>query len=243
MTGTGKSRRDPAPGPETAGQAYTLVRAKRKTLAIHITKDAAVEVRAPLKMPLSYIDRFVASKESWIRQRLAERIRVREAKAAFTLDYGDTVWLYGRPYPLVATDGRRPIFDGVAFRIPAGMEADRIKEAVIRVYKQTARSVVADKLVSFAARMHVEPAGFHITSAGTRWGSCSAKRSLNFSWRLMMADEEVIDYVVVHELAHIRELNHSPRFWAHVEAVLPDYRARQHRLKQLQSRLSVQDWG
>jgi len=58
-----------------------------------------------------------------------------------------------------------------------------------------------------------------------------------------MADEEVIDYVIVHELAHIRELNHSPRFWAHVEAVLPDYKARQQRLRQLQSRLSVQDWG
>ena len=243
MMETGKSRPDPAHVPGTAGRAYTLVRARRKTLAIHITKDAVVEVRAPLKMSISYIDHFVASKESWIRQRLAERIRVRDEKAAFSLGYGDPVWLFGRQYPLTAADGRRPGFDGSTFRIPAGLQAEKVKDAVIQVYRQTARRVCADRIAAFTERMRVEPAGFHITGAMTRWGSCSAKHSLNFSWRLMMADEEVIDYVIVHELAHIRELNNSPRFWAHVEAVLPDYKARQQRLRQLQSRLSVQDWG
>ncbi|MDR2568929.1 MAG: M48 family metallopeptidase, partial [Oscillospiraceae bacterium] len=74
------------------------------------------------------------------------------------------------------------------------------------------------------------------------WGSCSAKKSLNFSWRLIMADEDVIDYVVVHELAHLIEMNHSVRFWAVVERVLPDYRERQKWLRELQRKLNVEDW-
>jgi hypothetical protein len=90
--------------------------------------------------------------------------------------------------------------------------------------------------------MSVTPIAVKINSAKTRWGSCSNKKSLNFSWRLIMADDDVIDYVVVHELAHLREMNHSPRFWAVVEAVLPDYRERKLKLRALQAKLNREDW-
>ena len=88
----------------------------------------------------------------------------------------------------------------------------------------------------------VSPAAVKINEAKGRWGSCSSKKSLNFSWRLMMAGESVIDYVVVHELAHLKEMNHSPRFWAEVGRVLPDYPGRRAKLKELQKLLSVEDW-
>ena len=94
----------------------------------------------------------------------------------------------------------------------------------------------------FAKRMDVTPTAIKINGAKTRWGSCSAKKSLNFSWRLIMADDDVIDYVVVHELAHIAEMNHSARFWALVEGALPDYQSRKAKLKALQQRLSIEDW-
>ena len=90
--------------------------------------------------------------------------------------------------------------------------------------------------------MGVAPTGIKITGAKTRWGSCSSKNSINFSWRLVMADDEIIDYVIVHELAHIKELNHSPRFWAVVEGTLPDYKSRRSRLKLLQKKLAAEDW-
>ena len=90
--------------------------------------------------------------------------------------------------------------------------------------------------------MGVTPIAVKINSAMRRWGSCSSRMSLNFSWRLIMADDAIIDYVVVHELAHIKEMNHSARFWAVVESVLPDFRERKRKLKELQSRLSGEDW-
>ncbi|MCL2342290.1 MAG: M48 family metallopeptidase, partial [Firmicutes bacterium] len=99
-----------------------------------------------------------------------------------------------------------------------------------------------EKTAAFAEQMGLKPRAVKINSAKTRWGSCSALKNLNFSWRLAMADDGVIDYVVVHELAHLREMNHSARFWAIVAGVLPDYRERQKRLKALQKRLGNEDW-
>ncbi|MCL2166184.1 MAG: M48 family metallopeptidase [Clostridiales bacterium] len=234
----------PKSGQGGAEQAppYRLVRSQRKTLAIHITKEAMVEVRAPLHMSKHYIDRFVAAKKNWIESRVAKRERLRDEKAAFLLRYGDTVWLCGKPYPIVAGEGENPGFGGSSFVLPPGLPADGIKAAVIGIYRLTARRIIEAKLEIYTKRMKVSPAGFHITGAKTRWGSCSGKKSLNFSWRLMMAEEDVIDYVVVHELAHIMELNHSSRFWAQVESIIPDYRARKAKLKQLQETLAAQDW-
>ena len=91
--------------------------------------------------------------------------------------------------------------------------------------------------------MNVTPIAVKVNSAKTRWGSCSGRNSINFSWRLIMADDDVIDYVIVHELAHIKEHNHSDRFWAVVASVLPDYKMRQAKLKILQKKLASEDWG
>ncbi|MCL2122240.1 MAG: M48 family metallopeptidase [Clostridiales bacterium] len=244
QAGNGRSPMHPISGQAAAAPAepYRLVRSKRKTLAIHITKEATVEVRAPLHMSKQYIDRFVAAKKNWIESRVAKRERLRDEKAAFLLRYGDPVWLCGKPYPIVAGEGKNSGFDGSSFVLPPGLPADRIKAAVVGIYRLTAKRIIEAKLAIYTERMNVSPAGFHITGAKTRWGSCSGKKSLNFSWRLMMAEEEVIDYVVVHELAHILELNHSPRFWAQVERMMPDYRARKAKLKQLQETLAAQDW-
>lgn len=221
---------------------YTLIRSRRKTAAIHITKDAVVEVRAPLKMPKTYIDEFVASKEEWITAHLTRRERLNNEKAAFALNYGDAVTLCGRAYPIRAKDGKRSGFDGESFYLPPGLPHGDIKQAVVQIYKATAKHMLREKTGEYAKRMNVKPEAVKITSAKTRWGSCSGKNSLSFSWRLVMADESVIDYVVVHELAHIREHNHSPRFWAVVEDLLPDYRQRKLKLKALQDKLSREDW-
>jgi predicted metal-dependent hydrolase len=222
---------------------YSLVRSRRKTLAIHITKDAAVEVRAPLNMPIRDIERFIAAKEKWIKTHLAKRETIRNEKAAFALHYGDALSLCGRQYPITAREGVRIGFDGACFFLPPGLPPDSVKDCAVQIYKLTAKQVIALKTEEYAKRLRVTPAGFHITSAKTRWGSCSAKKSLNFSWRLMMADDDVIDYVVVHELAHIKELNHSSRFWALVASIFPDYKERNKKLKLLQEKLALQDWG
>ncbi len=90
--------------------------------------------------------------------------------------------------------------------------------------------------------MEIIPTGLRITSAKTRWGSCSGKNSINFSWRLIMADEKTIDYVIVHELAHIKQHNHSSDFWKIVESTLPNYNQEKEKLKILGEKLSKENW-
>jgi len=94
----------------------------------------------------------------------------------------------------------------------------------------------------FARQMGVKPSAVKINSARTRWGSCSAKASLNFSWKLMLADKKIVDYVVVHELCHIKEMNHSPQFWSEVEKILPDYQERKAALKLVQLKITQECW-
>jgi predicted metal-dependent hydrolase len=221
---------------------YSIVRSRRKTAAIYILPAGAVEVRAPLKMTKADIDRFVMAKEKWIREKLLMVKERANSKAAFHLDYGDHVLIEGREYPLTIRPGNRIGFDGVQVYLMPGLNAAQIKDACVKVYKLIAKQVLTEKTLAYAAQMGVAPSGIKINSAKTRWGSCSGKKNINYSWRLMMAEEKVIDFVVVHELAHIKEMNHSARFWAVVEGVLPDYRERKPLLKALQKRLGTEDW-
>ena len=221
---------------------YKLIRSRRKTVAIHITKDAGVEVRAPSKMPKTDIDKFVIEKEKWIEKHINLREHVNENKIAFTLNYGDMVMFCGIEYPIRAKDGTHAGFDGECFYMSSNLTHDHIKNIIIKTYKILAYRIIKQKVGEYAKHMNLTPTSIRITNAKTRWGSCSGKNSINFSWRLIMADDDVIDYVVVHELAHIKEHNHSPRFWKVVESVLTDYKNRQNKLKLLQKKLVVQNW-
>jgi predicted metal-dependent hydrolase len=221
---------------------YTLIRSRRKTMAIHITKEAEVEVRAPNNMTKAEIERFIKEKQKWINKHINERQHTNEQKQAFRLQYGDTVLLQGKAYPIAAKPGNRIGFDGREFYMPPDLPSNQIKYAVIQIYKLTAKRIITNKVLEYSKRMSLIPTAVRITSAKTRWGSCSGRNRINFSWYLCMADDDVIDYVVVHELAHIKEHNHSPRFWAIVEDVLPDYKERQGKLKELQKKLAKEDW-
>lgn len=99
------------------------------------------------------------------------------------------------------------------------------------LYREQARARISERVAWFARIMGVSYGRITIRAAKTRWGSCSAKGNLNFHWKLILMPEEVLDYVVVHELAHRKQMNHSPAFWAEVEKVLPDYRERRRWLK------------
>lgn len=221
---------------------YSLTRSRRKTIAIHITKDATVEVRAPLRAPKHAIDSFVVSKEDWIDRNVRKQKEKREQKAAFALDYGSSVLFLGNEYPITASTGKRARFDGARFLVPGGFARDEIKRAVLTVYRSMAKKIIGEKVSRFSRLLCVTPLSLRITGAKTRWGSCSGKNGISFSWRLIMADEETVDYVVVHELAHILQHNHSQWFWATVSAVMPDYAQRRAQLKTLHNRLAAEDW-
>ena len=221
--------------------AYTLTRSKRKTAAIYV-RNGSVEVRAPLKMPKRDIDSFIASKQAWITGRLTKSQEQSEQRELFALNYGDMVIYRGKEYTIAAKSGYRIGFDGKCFYMPPNLSSEQIKAACIKIYRTLAKHYLNERVLAFAKQMNVMPSAVKINGAKTRWGSCSAYKNINFSWRLIMADAEVIDYVVVHELAHLTEMNHSKKFWAAVENVLPDYRERQARLRELQKRLATENW-
>jgi len=250
---------------------YTLTRSKRKTIGLYV-KNGAVEVRAPLRASQAEIDKFVQSKRAWLEKHLTQSAERAEQRENFALNYGDTVTYRGQEYPIVAKAGNRVSFDDTAFYMPPNLSSEQIKMACVQIYKMLAQNICREKVAVFSEKMGVRPNAVNISSAKTNWGSCGRKEppkpqkyefskinidqmmrnmqarqgtvchNLNFSWRLVMADDEVIDYVVVHELAHITEMNHSERFWSIVEGVLPDYKQRKNRLKELQKRLNTEDW-
>ena len=221
---------------------YNLVRSNRKTISIRVTKDGLVEIRAPLKIRKKAIDDFVLLKQEWILKNVAKANELKESRRAFSLDYGDDILLRGKPYPLVEGLGEMAGFDGHCFYIPKGLSSEDRKQVVIQIYKRVATQYLGDRAMHFGKKIGLIPVSVKVNNAKTRWGSCSSKKSINFSWRLIMAPDQVIDYVIVHELAHLQELNHSPRFWGLVESILLDYKNRQKELKEFQKKIAAENW-
>ena len=218
---------------------YILKRSNRKTIEIYI-KDGLINVRAPLKCPDSEIKKLIASNKKWIIEKLYLSQIQAEKKKAFTLSYGDSIYLRGKLYPIVKKSLAG--FDGECFCLPSGLDHEHIKAACIKIYRHLSKIYINERVKLYSKQMLVKPNAVKISSAKRRWGSCSAKKSLNFSWLLIMADDDVIDYVVVHELAHIIHMNHSEKFWKVVKNILPGYKEQQLKLRKLQERLATEDW-
>ena len=201
---------------------YTLIRARRRTAAIQIQKDGQVVVRAPMRLPKKEIERFLQEKESWIlaqQQRMRQRQQRREQ---FALSDG-RLPLLGKFFPLEQTDDGKPCYQDGVFCLPRGGE-EQLRQQAQLLYRQIAREELTRRVAFYAPKLGVQPTGLRINGAKGRWGSCSGKNSLNFSWRLMLAPEHCVNYVVVHELCHILHHDHSAAFWREVERFFPDWK-------------------
>lgn len=190
-----------------------IVQSRRRTIAIHIAPDATLTVRAPLLTPLAYIKKLVAEKKQWI-----DKKRIQIMKNG------------GPAQPKEFIDGEEFLYLGKIHKLTFGNykelgRSDR-RAKVIEWYKQQALQTITERAHVYSRVTGWKFKSIKITKAESRWGSCGQRGSINFSWRLIMAPLEVIDYVVVHELAHIEERNHSARFWNKVSAILPDYKDR-----------------
>jgi len=221
---------------------YILTRTDRKTIAIYV-RDGFVEVRAPYKKSVSEINEFVASKEKWIADKLAAKNEQIKKRESFTLTYGDQIPYRGKLYPIKGKPGDMAGFNVISFYMPPDLPPDDIKHYCKTTYRKLAERDLIDRTIELMDEMDIQPSAVKINNAKATWGSCSSKKSINFSWRLIMADDDVIDYLIVHELAHILEPNHSKRFWAIVESFIPDFKERKARLKALERKLGSEDWG
>ncbi len=220
---------------------YQMKRMKRKTVGIYITKEGSVEVRAPYSAPKAEIDRFVREKEAWILSHQAKALERKQMRDSYKIRPGGSILFLGREYPSERSQNGMVSFDATGFLLP-DTSSDELRAALADFYRRAAKEYLPKAVERFAPLIGKSPKQVRITSAKTRWGSCSAKDGINLSWRLMFAPPEVIDYVVVHELAHLIELNHSPRFWAIVASIIPDYKELRQALNDLQETLLRQGW-
>lgn len=211
---------------------YELVRSNRRTLAITIDGSGRCVVRAPMRMPMAEIKKFIEEKRSWIENKLCEiELKTELAPREPELKEGAEWVIAGNSVRIKFIAGAAKDYAQFA---PDGFICSKKlgRPGLIKFLRGFARDLFYWRVDKYAQVIGVKPLGVKVSEAQTRWGSCSAQNVLNFSWRLIFAPPALIDYVVVHELCHIGCMNHSPAFWQRVAAVMPDYKQRRQALKQ-----------
>ena len=227
-----------------AGHAvnYELLRSRRRTMTFSVS-PAGLSVRAPFGMSQPSIEAAVQEKGRWIVRKLGGMKQREERMAALKMDWqngaklaylGGTmqvrVDLQAAKHVLVRADEAENNVI-LLLALPAAASDKKIRDTTKKWLVEQAMQHYTARMNHFAALLGVTWRTLALTNANTRWGSAKADGSIRLHWRLMQFSPEVIDYVVAHELSHLHELNHSPRFWATVASVLPDYEARQKQLK------------
>ncbi len=215
---------------------YHLIRSKqrRKTISLHIKEDGKIVIYVPYRTPKWEIQKFIGEKQSWIVEKISEKEkRIKEAEKKFLP--GERFLYLGEWYPLEMQESSS---QGPPLTLAFGkfiLNHDHIAEArdlFCNWYKKEAREKITERVDYYSNKFELPPEGIKITNAKSRWGSCSRENRLSFSWRMIMASVAVIDYVLIHELVHIREKNHSKKFWNYLESLLPDYRRHRQWLRE-----------
>lgn len=200
-----------------------LIRSRRMTLSLEISRDAKLIVRAPATAPLQYIEQFISSKHLWIlkKQRFVQE-RFAAVRPKMFVDAEQFLYL-GNSYGLHLVDnGEQALLFDEGFKLSKAY-IPKARELFIDWYRQQAYQRIKERVDWYAGIFGLTYNKFGITGAKRLFGSCSAHNNLHFAWRLVMAPLQVVDYVVIHELAHIEVKNHSKRFWNKVRTMLPDY--------------------
>ncbi len=189
-----------------------LIRSKRRTISLIINREGALVVRAPIKTSLEYINKIIEKKDAWIKKQQNKiKTRLEQNKQNKFIEKDGILFL-----------GKRII--------PTGLNLEN-KELVKIWYKKNTLIFMKEKLDFFTKKFGLKYNKIKITSASKRWGSCSGKGNINFSWKLIMAPQEIVEYVIIHEIAHLRHKNHSQKFWKFVEEMMPDYKKHDNWLK------------
>ncbi|HIJ59800.1 MAG TPA: M48 family metallopeptidase [Nitrospirae bacterium] len=200
-----------------------LICSKRKTIALQITDEAKLIVRAPYRVSEGVITKVINKHKKWIENKkkdIEQRLNTYRPKEFVN---GEGFLYLGISYKLqiVEKQDKPIIFENVFY-----LRRDCLPNArdlFIKWYKKEAYNKIRERVEFYAKQRGFKFNTVKISNASKRWGSCSSKGNLNFSWRLIMAPLTVIDYVVIHELAHIEVKNHSKRFWNIVKIMMPDY--------------------
>jgi len=200
-----------------------VIRTDRKSIALIVKRDGTLVVRAPNNATDEQISSTINRKSIWIEAKQQEVLSTYPQTSKKEFVNGEGFLYLGKSYRLkIISKGDAPLKLDTFFLLDQNALTNA-KSVFIDWYKDKANDVLSDRVAWYSKKSGISIKQIKITSANSRWGSCSAKGTLSFPWRLVMAPVPVIDYVVIHELVHISEKNHSKTFWNQVHALMPDY--------------------
>ena len=213
---------------------YNLKRSDRKTASIYIERDGEVSLFVPKWIDDQQIEELIESKRKWIYTNLAEWEDLNATRVDREFVNGEGFLYLGRSYRLkIVADQDVPVKLLSGYFCLRSSEDDSIESADLfkAFYRQKGRERIPERVALYQASMGVSAASIKVQELQNRWGSCTPTGGLSFHWKAMMAPLSVIDYIVVHELAHLKHLNHTTEFWNEVDKALPDYRERKEWLR------------
>lgn len=199
---------------------------RRKTADVRV-EEGAVSVVVPIDTSAEKIDQLLSAKRTWIKEKLAiQREMIPPSSKSFVS--GEAFSYLGRNYRLKVEAGNfapvKLVHGRLVVTAPEGAQQSHIiRNALVRWYKRQAEHKLKEKVLRFAPMIGVEPTGVGVRSFKSRWGSCQQSGRLEFNWKVVMAPNRMVDYVVKHELCHLLHHDHSPEFWRSVSRVMPDY--------------------
>lgn len=223
---------------------FVLQRSKRKTIGL-VVGDDGLRITAPKWVTLRQIDDTVLEKSAWILDKLAQH-RARQEQLALA----DTQWREGGRFPylgrqvmlMLGSPRGQTSYEGdiasprsgdvLHLALPNSADRNRVRDSTQSWLQQRARSWFGLRLVHFQETSGLTVNRWRLSSAATRWGSCNSDGNIMLNWRLIHFDPAIIDYVIAHEIAHLREMNHGPDFWREVGRILPGFEAARNTLRQ-----------
>ncbi len=227
------------PLPDGEAITYSLERRARKTVGLKINHNGLI-VHAPTRLSQKELERMLLSKVDWIIKKL--QVQQENQLEKFTWEDGASLLLLGNPIELsVRMDSVSRTLEyepgRISVALPTPNNQTSIARKVLQWYKKQALTDFTRRISLLAAKLGVETPPLFLSSARSRWGSCNSHGEVRLNWRLLQAPPHIINYVVAHELAHLKEMNHSAKFWATVERIYPDYKIAEKELKAWSARL------
>lgn len=204
-----------------------VLSARRRTMELSVERDGALVIRAPEGATDARLEAFIREKRTWVYRKVAEKEALHHAVAVREYVSGESFQYLGRSYRLLLV--RR---QDVPLRLEAGRfrllrsEVGQGRSHFICWYAEHGRAWLRRRVEALAPRVGVEPGAVEVRDLGYRWGSCGKSRTLNFNWATILLPPTIVEYVVVHELVHLRERNHTTAFWRKIERAMPDYARR-----------------
>lgn len=212
----------------------TIIRSHRKTVSLHVLPDATVVVKAPMRASLGFIQQFIDQNKEWIEKQMHQRAKAPKRK----YQDGEDFFYLGKSYVLDIGDYKEITIKGNNLQFPKALEF-RIQKELREWYIKQGRKIISEQVEWYAKEMKATYTDLTFSDTRSQWGRCTHDNRLQFSWRLVMAPLLTLNYVVVHELAHTFEKNHSRSFWAKVRLYNPSYRQQIKWLKENGTSLSI----